>query len=293
MKTFYIEDFYVNFKTSLELNLVTSENTIKEKKIENKGISFPGLVLTGFFKDYNSEEVQIIGKKEIQYILSLIESGLFYSKIREMFLDDIPCIIITDNQIIPNELIILANENNIPIICTNLSHYNFIKQFIQILELHFIESFYIFGTLLEVFGLGILLYGNEGIGKSETALAMVSRGHKFIADDKFLVKNFSNRLVGYANQKKFILKTGGFGHFEIDKMYGIEHVVIDKSIDLVISLVKEEEILKDKKEEKVDSMKIRGVSVPKFNIPIATGKNTQIMIEAVVKDFLYKKLLEQ
>ncbi|MEA1973398.1 MAG: hypothetical protein U9N34_08920, partial [Candidatus Cloacimonadota bacterium] len=238
--------------------------------------------------------IQIFGNAEIEFLKDLSSAKEYFSRLKTYFLNDLPCVIVMDKLQLQKEVIVIANENQIPIFYSELEPFQFIKTMITVLNNHFAESFNIFGTFLEIFGVGVMLYGSEGIGKSETALALISREHRFISDNKIKVKIHNNVLVGYCDDNKFYLESSLLGEFQIDKMYGIERVSRYHKIDLVVNLLPREEVFNKQIEyNQNETIVFRGIELPKVNIPIEIGKNIAIIIEAIVKSFLYKRLSEK
>lgn len=291
MKEIAINQFYYENKESLKLTLANSANTGNDKFIKKPGLHFPGIALSGHFSGFDSSEIQIIGKAEIDFLNELASTKDYYSRLKTFFLKNLPCVIVSDKLQLAKEVIIIANENKIPIFYSELNQFELIKNLISIFSKFFAESFNLFGTFIEIYGVGVMLYGSQGIGKSETALALVSREHRFIADKKIKVKIHNNVLVGYSDNDTFNIHSSLLGNFEIDRMYGIERISRYHKIDLVVNLVAKNEIVnKTNKQNEIGSIIFRGIEIPKIDVPVDVGKDMSIIIEALVKSFLYKKL---
>jgi len=288
MKKISVKEFYELEKKDLSLSLITHPNTM-QGNITTSFLNRPGLALTGYFDRFEYNRIQIFGETEISYLQSLKEEVL-YNNIKETLVYDIPAIIITKGLSVPKQIEFLANEMMIPIFSSRLSTdklFNSIRIYLQGI---FAESKTIHGTLIDVFGVGILLTGKSGIGKSECALELVERGQRLITDDVVKITSKDDILVGCAtNNYGHFMEVRGIGLIDVAKMFGIQAVRMKKRIDVQIELMP----WKDNMDyERIGlsnhSVDILGNKIPIIYLPISPGKNIAVIIEVVAMNHISK-----
>ncbi len=257
-----------------------------QNKIRTFAINRPGITLSGYFKDFSHERVQLFGRGEFNYLKHLSEQG--HKQILIKFLNyRIPCCIFTNNNI-PDPLFLkMSRDHGIPVIVTKgLTGQieNIVKEFLQE-KLADKKQFH--GVMVEVFGIGILIMGQSGVGKSESALELITRGHRLIADDLVIVHKFGGTsLVAQAHELiKYFLEIRGIGIVDIKSLFGVGAVREKKSIDLVVIL---EEWIKNKNYERLGlkrkNYSILDVKVPLLIIPVKPGRNIPVIIETIAKN---------
>ncbi len=288
MKKLSVKEFYELKKKDLSLSLITHPNTM-QGYITTSFLNRPGLALTGYFDRFEYNRIQIFGETEISYLQSLKEKAL-YNNIKETLVYDIPAIIITKGLSVPKQIEFLANEMMIPIFLSRLTTdkiYNSLRIYLQSV---FAETKTIHGTLIDVFGVGILLTGKSGIGKSECALELVERGQRLITDDVVKITSKEDILVGGAtNNYGHFMEVRGIGLIDVAKMFGIQAVRMKKRIDVQIELMP----WKDNMDyERIglsnNSVDILGNKIPIIYLPISPGKNIAVIIEVVAMNHISK-----
>ena len=288
MKKLSVKEFYELKKKDLSLSLITHPNTM-QGYITTSFLNRPGLALTGYFDRFEYNRIQIFGETEISYLQSLKEKAL-YNNIKETLVYDIPAIIITKGLSVPKQIEFLANEMMIPIFLSRLSTdkiYNSLRIYLQSV---FAETKTIHGTLIDVFGVGILLTGKSGIGKSECALELVERGQRLITDDVVKITSKEDILVGGAtNNYGHFMEVRGIGLIDVAKMFGIQAVRMKKRIDVQIELMP----WKDNMDyERIglsnNSVDILGNKIPIIYLPISPGKNIAVIVEVVAMNHISK-----
>ncbi len=288
-------------KPGVEVSVVAQHNDLdvvrihNEKWLSNKiyqsGVQKPGLALAGYTKYMAKEQLQIFGKTEIGYLAQLSEAER--EKCLKNFLSTkIPGIMVSENQEIDEPLAAVAAKYKTPILVSNLRSSLLIPRLTNFLYGHFSEKIRINGVLLDILGLGILITGPSGIGKSETALELINKGSHLISDDlvEFYL-NSNDEPVGRSMDKiKKWLEVRGLGIINIVDIFGVGALLDEKKLDLVINLEKWNPKKKyDRLGEGNLYFNILGKDVPMFHLPVAVGRNLSTLIEVAVKYFIFKK----
>ncbi len=253
-----------------------------DRVIETRNINRPGLALGGFFDFFSYNCVQVFGRGEYNFIKKYKDDS-YFANVREMLKYKIPCCIFSNGDYPADEFLKIADENDVPVLISKLSTSELVSFLFNILSDHFALKTTIHGVLVEIFGIGILILGKSGIGKSETALELIERGHRLIADDSIQLKAMQNKVV-IGNGTKVIshhMEIRGVGIINVKNMYGVKAIKNKKRVHLVVEL------------EKWDSTKeyeriglddrfydVLGVKVPYLLIPVMPGRNIPIIIEA-------------
>jgi HPr kinase/phosphorylase len=254
-------------------------------------VNRPGFELSGYFKPTEPRRVVIIGNKEIEYISHLGEQEQ-----RERF-DSItdgltPMIIITKNNEIPPILKEVAIERNFPIFRSGSDTYRMMVDLITFLDEKLAPEETLSGDLIVVYGKGVLITGESGMGKSEIAMELVRDGQVFVADDRVDVQKIHNSLYGHAPELlRGMLEIRGIGIIDVERMFGANRLAKRHHIDLVINLVRydaseEYERIGD---EMTSFTRIMGVSIPAMSLPVSPGRSMCALIETAVSNFILKQ----
>lgn len=255
-------------------------------------VNRPGLELAGFYKHTEPKRIVIIGEKEQAYIKTLtIET----QKERFEHITDpyTPCIIITKNKECPEILMNIAKERNFPIFRTEMPTYRCMVDLISFLDAKLAPNDSLHGVLINVYGIGVLLTGESGMGKSEIALELIKKGHILVADDRVDVSRIHNSIVGRAPELlQGMLEIRGIGIIDVAKMFGASAVLERNEVDLVIYLQKyDSKIEFDRvgiEDEKF--MNILDVDVPKIELPVKEGRSMGVLVESAVTNFRLKQI---
>jgi len=260
--------------------------------IETSDINRPGLQFAGFFDYFAVERIQVIGKVEMTYLDSM-DPDIRSERLDRFFGSGIPCVLISRNMEVPEYLLESARKFGCPIIRSRRVTTSIIHRMINYLDSALAPRITRHGVLVDVYGVGVLLMGESGIGKSETALELVKRGHRLVADDAVEIKKVAeNRLIGDAPDLiRHFMEIRGIGIIDIKAMYGIGAVINSKAIDIVIYLEfwdnnKEYDRL-GLTEEYTD---ILGVKLPKVVVPVRPGRNLAIIVEVAVRNWRLKHM---
>ena len=284
-------DMDLKEKNHLELSCNAGRSGLS-RQITSAMISRPGLPLSGFFTDFNCKSIQLFGKGEQAY-LRLLEEKRNLDNVEKILSSGIPCCVFTDAQVPSGNITELAERYAIAILTTKLSSSDFSRRLYSVLEEVFAKTETIHGVLIEVFGIGVLITGDAGVGKSETALELISRGHRLISDDTVKLMNISDSyLVGSGANATLAhhMEIRGLGIINIANMYGIGAIREKKQVELSVFL---EAWDSSKQYDRIgDTLTdtFLGISVPKIVIPVRPGRNVPILIETAARNERLKKL---
>ncbi len=275
----------------LRLSCVAGRSGLSRKLITAM-ISRPGLPLSGYFKEFNKDSIQLLGKGEQTYIKELEERGDF-STIERILKSGIPCCVLTDRGMPSDKLSEIADENSVAILSSQLDSSDFSRRAFGMLDEIFAKTATIHGVLVEVFGIGVLITGDAGVGKSETALELIERGHRIISDDTVRLKNLSDTyLIGTGENPMLAhhMEIRGVGIINLINMYGVGAIRDKKQIQLSVHL---EEWDNSKNYDRVGgslTAEFLGITIPRVEIPVRPGRNIPIIIETAARNERLKKL---
>jgi len=276
----------------MNLENCTPDIDIKKIKITQPEINRPALQLAGFFNHFDAERVQIIGHVEMAYLQQMDEEQRLNVLSRLMDFH-VPCIVFSRNMEVSDKLIKLATEKGVPILRTSKTTSAIMAEIIRWLNVELAPRITIHGGLVDVYGEGILIMGESGIGKSEAALELIKRGHRLVADDAVEIKKVSDdTLIGSAPDiTRHFIELRGIGIIDVKTLFGVESVKNTQAIDLVIKL---EEWSKDKSYDRLgleeSYIEFLGNKVPCHSIPIRPGRNLAIICEAAAVNYRQKKM---
>lgn len=282
-------------KNQLKLESLTPEIDLKERKITECDVNRPALQLAGFFDYFDPTRLQIIGKVEHTYLEKMDEEERNKRIKRLMSYTEIPCIVICrgDELSVFPYMLECARENNIPIFKTDLATSSFLAEANTRLHVELAPRLSMHGVLVDIFGEGVLITGESGIGKSETALELIKRGHRLVADDAVEIKKVSEKtLFGSAPEViRHFIEVRGIGIVDIKQIFGVGAVKESKNIDLIIRL---EAWDQNKQYDRLglsnEYTDIMGIKVVTNAIPIRPGRNVAIICETAAINFRQKKM---
>lgn len=288
-----------NFKVSLQkvinefkLEVIYIHKDANDVMIDENDVNRPGLQLMGFYEYFNPERIQIIGKMEFAY-LSTIDEKTRRERLQLLFAQRIPALIITRELPYFAEMLELAKEYEVPLLRSKESTSNFMSGLIAFLNLTLAPRITRHGVLIEIYGEGVFITGESGVGKSETAIELVKRGHRLVADDAVEIRKVSNiSLVGSspANIRHF-LELRGIGIINARRLFGIGAVKTTEKLDLVIELEQwNPEKIYDRMGVDTEYVSILGVKVPSLTIPVKPGRNLAVILEVAAMNNRQKKM---
>lgn len=263
-----------------------------EIMIERADINRPGLPLAGFFDHHEPGRIQIIGKVEYRYLLSL-EKQERYHRIEEFLKHGAATVVFTSELEIFEEFIELCRNYEVPLLSTNVGTSEFMASLISFLNVQLAPRITRHGVLVEVSGEGLLILGDSGVGKSETAIELVKRGHRLIADDAVEIKRVSSKtLVGSAPELiRHYIELRGIGIIDVRRIFGMGAVKLTEKIDLVVNLEPwEQGKFYERVGMETEYCEIMGIKVPSITIPVHPGRNMAIILEIAAMNNKQKKM---
>lgn len=263
------------------------------RRIVVPDVNRPGLALSGFYESFAYERVQLFGRGEYAYLEKLIREKNI-DTIKNFFSYDIPCCVFSRN-LVPDECFLsIAEEIGVPVLQTDLESTDFSTRLLRYFSEVFAEHKVIHGVLVEVYGIGILLRGSSGIGKSETALELIERGHRLVADDTVDVRCVNGNSLMGQGQNKLIshhMEIRGLGIIDVAQLYGVGAIRMKKEIQLVVEISAwDQEKIYDRVGIDTKTTDLLGVKVPYLEIPVKPGRNLPIIIEAAAMNERLKSM---
>ncbi len=277
-----------------EFNLVDVSNCsrIDEIVVTTSDVNRPGLQLAGYMEYFGTDRIQIIGKVETTYLEGITPEERLQS-LDGFFKEGFPCLVVARNLEVFPEMLEVSKKYDIPILMTEDITSRFLSGLIRYLNVQLAPRVTRHGVLVEVYGEGILIMGESGVGKSETALELVRRGHRLVADDLVEIRKVSDQsLLGTAPEIiRHFIEIRGIGILDVKNLYGVGAVKMMENINLVINL----ELWDEKKNYDrlglVDEFTdILGIKVPSLNIPVRPGRNLAIIVEVAAMNNRQKKM---
>lgn len=273
----------------LELTLMAGRKGLK-KKITHSQVQKMGLALTGFTQFVNPERLQIIGNTEMAYFNTLTPE-MQEKVIHQICSLPLSCLVITRGLEVPELLLREADERGIPVFRTNLRSFDFIEKITKFLEAKLASTSSLHGVLMDIFGVGVLILGKSGIGKSECALDLILRGHRLVADDMVHIQKRSPSSV-FGSGFEVIqhhMEIRGLGIINIRSLFGVEAIRERKKIELVLELMEWDAHREyDRLGFEEEKFSILGVELPMLRVPVTPARNLTTIIEVAVRNHLLK-----
>lgn len=286
MKSISIE----NLVKYLKLEVIYMPEDTKIRLINSELIR-PGMQLAGYFDLFTYERIQILGKTEMNYLKTL-NGGLKINRIDKLFSYPIPALIVTSNQKMDETIVYCAKKHKRPLLRTKDRTSKLVSNLINYLEDKLAPEIIIHGVFVEVFGIGVLIKGKSGIGKSETALELIKRGHRLISDDAVQLRCIDNALKGTSPElTRYLMEIRGIGILDIKHLYGVGSVRTEKKLEIIIEL---EEWNDNKQYDRLgldeNFEEMLDVKIPKLIVPVKHGRNIAMIIEVASKNHRQKSL---
>jgi len=284
-----VQDLEQNRESYLGLSLVAGRKGLK-KRITHSQVQKMGLALTGFTRFINPDRLQIVGNTEMTYFRSLSPEQQ-EEVIHQICSLDISCLVITRNLEIPELLLHEADRRGIPLFRTHLRSFDFIERITKFLEEKLAPTSTTHGVLLDVFGVGVLILGKSGIGKSECALDLILRGHRLVADDMVHIQKQSpSSLIGRGfDVIQHHMEIRGLGIINIRSLFGVEAIREQKKIELVIELMEwDTQQEYDRLGFENEKYTILDIELPMLRIPVTPARNLTTIIEVAARNYLLK-----
>ncbi|MBO6102530.1 MAG: HPr(Ser) kinase/phosphatase [Opitutales bacterium] len=275
-----VAEFYEMFKDALQLELAAGSGGMKNE-LPELSLNRPSLALTGYFKNFSANRIQLFGAGEMSYLRD--QNAEAQIRIMEsVAARGIPCIVVSRNIVPTRAMLKVAESRNIPLIRTRLRSKEFANELRAESEKKFAPQISLHGTFLDVKGIGVLIRGQSGVGKSECALALVDHGHSLVADDMtYCVKIGKNRVIGKSSElNRGYMECRGIGIIDVTKLYGIRCLRLEKQLDLVITFVEwKPGIPEERTGLEKNFFDVLGVQIPHFEIPVRPGRDMARLVE--------------
>ena len=276
----------------MNLKSLTPDVDVTDKRIEIPDINRPALQLTGYFEHFDSDRVQLIGYVEYTFLETMDEEHKreIYKKLLSY---QIPCIVFSRSMKPEQMFLDMAEEANIPVYNTEKKTAQFTAEIIRWLNVQLAPCISIHGVLVDVYGVGVLIMGESGIGKSEAALELIKRGHRLVSDDVVEIRKVSDEtLVGTAPDiTRHFIELRGIGIVDVKTLYGVQSVRETQNIDLVITL---EDWDKEKKYDRLgmeeEYTEFLGNKIVCHSLPIRPGRNLAVICETAAVNHRQKKM---
>ncbi len=285
----------VKVKDLLKISRLSQEygdNVLLEKEIKTSDISRPGLEMTGYFDFYTPERIQLIGMKEWSYLMKM-SSHNRHQVLLKMFQPETPVIIIARNLEIPEEMFSAADEKQIAILRSKTSTSRLSGEISSYLDSRLAERTSVHGVLMDIYGMGVLIQGDSGIGKSETGLELVKRGHRLVADDRvdIYAKDEMTLWGEPAEILRHLLEIRGVGIIDVMSLYGASAVKDSSQVQIAVYL-ENFDVHKtfDRLGNDTEELEVAGVRIPRIRIPVKTGRNISVVIEAAAMNYRAKQM---
>ncbi len=292
-----IRDFIVvselidRLKERVQLNLdpCVGMDQIDKKRITEADLHRPGLALAGYVDLFTYQRIQVIGNTECNFLDHLSEKERL-NAFEKLVSFDIPVIFLTDNNRLSKEMLNKAEERQIPVFRTEMETTKFMFLLRDFLEDFFALQTVLHGTMVDVYGIGILISGKSGLGKSEVALDLVERGHRLVSDDVvMLTKKGSVLLASASEMNKHFMEIRGLGIVDVMSMFGIRSIRYQKRLEVVLELsLWEESKNLNRTGLDHDTVEILGTKIPQIHLPITPGKNITVIAEVIAMNYLLK-----
>lgn len=275
----------------LQINLVecVTPDDWEKRKITEAELYRPGLALTGYTELFTHQRIQVLGNTECQYLQHLNRQKQIES-FKHLLTFDIPIIFLTSKNELPDYLLEIARKKGTPIAKTSVDTIEFLSLVRDFLNDQFAMQLMAHGSMVDVYGVGILLKGKSGIGKSEIALDLVERGHRLVADDVVMLTKKENVLMASSTEmNKHFMEIRGLGIIDVLSMFGIRAVRYQKRLEIIIELTLWDE---NQNVERTglnhDFTTVLGLKIPRVQLPITPGKNVTVIAEVVAMNYLLK-----
>lgn len=286
-----IQEILEEGEAGLDLELLAGAEGLS-RTISVPRIQKPGLALAGYYANLHPDRIQVLGSTELSYLGHLPEDKALAAA-KDLCARQLSCLVVTKNQEVPDYLLQAADEFHTPLLRTcHLSSY-FISLITKFLEERLLPSSTLHGVLMDVLGVGVLLQGKSGVGKSECALDLILRGYRLVADDVIKVRlKLPSVIFGEGmDLLHYHMEIRGLGIINIKHLFGVAAIRERKKIDLVLQLVEWEQGQEyDRLGLEEDSYLIHGVKIPMMRIPVRQGRNTSTIVEVAARNQLLKEM---
>ena len=276
----------------VRLRIVYGSDDLLEKEISTSDISRPGLEMTGYFDYYTPERIQLIGMKEWSYLMKMTSHNR-HQVLLKMFQPETPVVIVARDLEIPEEMQRAAEEKQIAILSSRISTSRLSGEISSFLDSRLAVRTSVHGVLMDIYGMGVLIQGDSGIGKSETGLELVKRGHRLVADDRvdIFAKDEMTLWGEPAEILRHLLEIRGVGIIDVMSLYGASAVKDSSQVQIAVYLENyDTNKTFDRLGNNAEELEVSGVRIPRIRIPVKTGRNISVVIEAAAMNYRAKEM---
>jgi len=276
-------------KLKKPLLMVTKDNSLEGKFVTEVNLHRPGLALSGYISLFTHHRVQILGNTECRYLANLSTSEQV-TAVNRICNFDIPLIFVTSKNELSEEIVNIFNEARIPLVYTKLETTRFMSLLGGFLNDLFALQTIVHGAMVDVYGIGMLITGKSGIGKSEVAMDLVERGHRLVADDVVVLSRTNNVIMAAATEmNKHFMEIRGLGIVDVMSMFGVRSIRYQKRLEVIIDLMLWEENADiDRTGLDKELCDVMEVEIPHIHLPISPGKNITVICEVIALNHLLK-----
>lgn len=286
-----VAHFFETYKSKLQLELLTGEEGL-HRLIKEGSINRPSLALTGFFKYFANKRIQVLGAAEMTFLKTLSQRQQV-EIFGEMVRRGIPCLVLTRNYNATHPMLAVSQEMHLPIFRTPMITMNFVNLATLCVDNEFAPSGTEHATTLDIKGIGVMIRGDSGIGKSECALALIERGHSLVADDLTCLRLVDERELTASSRElnRGYMECRGIGIINIAEMFGVKSIRLEKRVDLVVTLKEwTPDVVEERTGLEENSYEILGVKVPHIEFYVRPGRDIARLIEVAAMVQALKKM---
>ncbi len=287
-----VAEFLEEARDPFELEVVCGEDHLG-RIVKEPAFNRPGLALTGFFQYFANLRIQVMGLAELTYLKHLGDDATRTERLAALMRQRVPCVVLTRNRHVPPELLAQAEAHRVPVLKTPLITNRFINRATLLIEDLAAPRQKYQGTMLEIKGMGVLVEGQPGIGKSEIALALIERGHSLISDDlTVLRRDHFGAVVGYADElTRYHMEIRGLGIIHVPSLFGVASMRREKRVDLVVRLEPfDQHADYDRTGMCSETIEILGADIPLVTIPVGAGRDIAHVVEVAALNQKLKQL---
>ena len=291
IKSLTVADFFEKVKENLRLQIISGESGF-DRAIAISDINRPGLALAGYLDFFAFDRVQVMGLTEVSYLRQL-DPPTLRERLQRVFKYDIPCFIVTRGLTPSDEFLELAEKASVPVLRSLLTTTKVVSKSIVFLDNQFAPETNLHGVLVDTYGVGVMIMGRAGVGKSECALELIERGHRLVADDVVFIRRRGDRFL-YGEGSSLLshhMEIRGLGIFDVKNIFGVGAVRNTKRISLIAEL---EDWDASKEYDRIgiseDSYTVLELKLPKITVPVKPGRNIAIIIEVAALNHRLKEM---
>lgn len=287
---YLVQQLYDQHGKYLGLELLAGKKGLN-RRIQKPEVHRPGLSLTGFLKSFVNARILVFGKHEIDFLQEL-DTKTRTLRLQAILTPQTPAVVVARNFRPPKELVALCTKENVPLFRAKATATGLLSRITFLLMEEFAPSISLHGTLVEVFGVGVLIQGNSSVGKSEAALGLIERGHRLISDDVVRVKRKENYLSGSGPElTRHLMEIRGIGIINVAHLYGAVCVRPDKGLDIVVKLEEwDDQHFYDRVGLDEKFVDILGISIPFHVLPVKPGRDVVLLLETIALNHRLKDM---